>query len=292
MLARKLLMVSIGGGAFVVPSFTGSYAVFGDEKKGYIELYSSGTLTFTTEAVVDVFVLPSGLKGATAPSTSSYSGGANATGGSGGKGGKGETGKAITVKGDYSVTVGASCSSTSTVNSSSALGIMAASVNSTGVGTGGKAGCTFTYDSHNNQFSNITSETAATAGQAGISYPFGELPVNSDILEMDTESESLWIKLNLGATGGGGGAATSASSGTKTGANGGAHGAGNGGNASRNSVANGNPGTSNTGSGGGGGSACASWNNWNNSDHSKKGVNGNGGSGIVIVRWGDWSDAA
>lgn len=39
---------------YFVPKFTGSYAVFGDKEKGYIELYTSGTLTLA-KGVYDLF---------------------------------------------------------------------------------------------------------------------------------------------------------------------------------------------------------------------------------------------
>ena len=153
MLARKLLMASIGGGAFVVPSFSGSYAVFGDEKKGYIELYTSGTLTFDGNSTVDVFILGSGLNGGDGYQISGTST-TKERGGDGGAGGKGETYTGIKVSGSYDITIAAACSSTTTANASSAFGN---SVNTKGASGG--------YGSDRSNGIN---------GSTGVSIPFGD----------------------------------------------------------------------------------------------------------------------
>ena len=49
--------------AFRIPSYTGSYAVFGTKDKGRIELYTSGTLTIS-KGIYDVFAVGGGGSGA------------------------------------------------------------------------------------------------------------------------------------------------------------------------------------------------------------------------------------
>lgn len=148
MLARKLLMVSIGGGAFVVPSFTGSYAVFGDEKKGYIELYSSGTLTFSTSATVDIFAVGGGKNGS--------SGGLYYYSGDGGKAGANFTLlKHKLSSGEYTITIASATGNTSfgDIQTTSATGV---GTPGAGVGTGGSF-----------------SKKNGLPGSAG-DYPFGD----------------------------------------------------------------------------------------------------------------------
>ena len=153
--SRRAIINSIFGGAFVVPSFTGSYSLFGDAKKGYIELYSSGTLTFDGNSTVDVFILGSGLKGNNGTQVTGYpSSIVTEKGGDGGAGGKGETYTGIKVSGSYDITIAAACSSTSTANASSAFGN---SVNTKGASGG--------YGSD---------RSIAMNGSTGVSIPFGD----------------------------------------------------------------------------------------------------------------------
>ena len=108
------------GGGFAIPTFDGSHAVFGNEKQGYIELYSSGTLTFKKDCIADVFVIGSGLAG--------YGGI-----GRGGAGTKGVSSTEINIlAGEYSINIGSSCSSTSARNASSAFGITSSGAGSAG----------------------------------------------------------------------------------------------------------------------------------------------------------------
>ena len=216
MLARKLLMASIGGGAFVIPSFTGSYALFGDAKKGYIELYTSGTLNFDGNSIVDVFILGSGLKGANGTESTGYpSTIVTEIGGDGGTGGKGATYTGIKVSGNYDITIAAACSSTAKANASSAFGN---SVNTKGASGG--------YGSRNSNGGN---------GSTGVSIPFGD-SVN-------------FPSTYGGGGGGGGGSYTNGSTGTSyQPGSGGSIGGGKGALVSA-AVA----GTANTGGGGGGG---------------------------------------
>ena len=167
-LARKLLIGSMGN-SLIVPKFTGSHAIFGDGTAGFIEIYSSGTLTFSKKTIVDVYVMGSGLKGvdgsATSSGTISYD-----YGGSGGKGAKGATYTGIEAIGDYDITVAATCSSTSTANSSSAFGN---SVRTTGASGGAGA-----------------NGSNGKNGSSGVSIPFGD---------------SANFHTNYGGGGGGGG---------------------------------------------------------------------------------------
>lgn len=59
--SRRFVLLS--SAVFAVPTFDGSYSLFGDAKKGYIELYSSGTLAFSTSATVDIFAVGGGKNG-------------------------------------------------------------------------------------------------------------------------------------------------------------------------------------------------------------------------------------
>lgn len=267
--SRRFVLLS--GAGYAVPTFDGSYSLFGDAKKGYIEIYSSGTLTFSKKTVVDVFVLGSGLRGATGTAIGSgdtYTGSGTATGGKGGSGAVGSIVTAVDVSpGSYSIVVGADCASTSTANASSALGITANTVRANG-GTGVYA--TASWEKYNYVSG---SSKAGTAGTNGSSIPFG------------VSSGDLYKLLGAGGGGGGGSAAGFE---YKAGYAGGTLGGGHGGEyASQNSQTDCTPGTANTGSGGGGGGAASY-----GASSLYKFTGGNGGSGLVIVRWGDWSDAA
>ena len=243
MLARRLIMAG-GGSSFAIPTYSGSHAIFGDEKQGYIECYSTGTITFPKAGKVDVFVLGSGLKGNTG-----YVNESDVRGGNGGNGAVGTTSKSIEVTDGYSVTitVAATCSSTSTANKSSALGVSANSKASNG-GSYGRVNYQTVYEPRK--------------GTDGTSYPFGE-------------TSGIFFK-KFGAGGGGGDAGCNWNGyySTKT-ANGGTLGGG----ASKTAA------TANTGSGGGGGSAYNHYSNSGTSVDPDNNA-GNGGSGIVIIRWG------
>ena len=268
-LARKLLIGSMGN-SLIVPEFTGSHAIFGDGTAGFIEIYSSGTLTFSKKTVVDVFVLGSGLRGATGTAIGSgdtYTGSGTATGGKGGSGAVGSVATAVDIApGSYSIVVGADCASTSTANASSALGITANTVRANG-GTGVYA--TASWEKYNYVSG---SSKAGTAGTNGSSIPFG------------VSSGDLYKLLGAGGGGGGGRAAGFE---YKAGYAGGTLGGGHGGEYASQTQTDCTPGTANTGSGGGGGGAASY-----GASNLYKFTGGNGGSGLVIVRWGDWSDAA
>ena len=256
---RRMLLSQLGGASFAIPTFDGSHAVFGDEKKGYIECYSSGTITFPKAGIVDVFVLGSGLKGNDGATVSpAY----QAQGGKGGKGAIGQTLNNIDVEGEYTITVGAACSSTTSANKSIAFGTTA-----NGTRDNGGKGAVSTISGNSGSSSN------AVKGTDGTSYPFGET------------SGAFYKK--LGAGGGGGGTYyTNASNGYYGGqgspGNGGTLGGGKG----DNEVTGAGAGSANTGSGGGGGYAEVSMNSSGGYNTPTTTNGGNGGSGIVIVRWG------
>ncbi len=286
---RRFVLLSAPAGSFALPIYSGSYAIFGDEKQGYIECYSSGILSFKGKGVVDAFILGSGRAGnkGTAGGTSytttqddeeyTIYTGRISKGGNGGLGAEGKSFYNIEVsKGDYEIIVGAGCSSSSIANASSAFGNSANGVRS-GAGSGATITPNYTYDwtvpgysSYNN-----SSSTRATTGANGVSYPFGE-----------TSGE---FYKRLGACGGGGGcaaylSASTTNSGTASqSASGGTLGGGAGGSISSTSAYTtatataGIAGTANTGGGGGGGGT---------SRNSGALDGGNGGSGIVIIRWG------
>ena len=63
-----------------LPTFDGSCAFFGDAKKGYIECYSSGTLTFSKPRTVDIFLAGGGAGGVSGTSSSYIGGGGGGSG--------------------------------------------------------------------------------------------------------------------------------------------------------------------------------------------------------------------
>lgn len=266
------------GGGFAIPTFDGSHAVFGDEKQGYIECYSSGTITFLKSEVVDVFILGSGLcgaKGAAEGSGTSSEGYGRSTGGKGGNGAAGKTLLSQAVeKGSYSIMVGGACSSSATANASTAFGQTANTVAS----NGGKGGYAYAVWGSGDDSNNTS--TSGTKGGNGTSYPFAESNVNATV-----NSDSIWYRKQLGA-GGGGGGGRAAGWKYAGGYAGGTYGGGYGGKFSSTASdkqSDCTAGTANTGSGGGGGGSAAY-------GHTQYELNGKpGGSGIVIIRWGNWT---
>ena len=236
-LARKLLIASMGNG-LIVPEFTGSHAIFGDGTAGFIEIYSSGTLTFSKKTIVDVYVMGSGLKGAngsgTTSGTISYE-----YGGKGGNGAKGASYTGIEALGDYDITVAATCSSTSTANASSAFGN---SVRTTGASGGAGA-----------------NGANGKNGSSGVSIPFGDrnnFPLNyggggggggGNEYNSSIAVGHSYMAGSGGSVGGGGGAKTSAA---------GAGEANTGGGGGRGS---GNHGTAKNGANGGSGLVIVKW---------------------------------
>ncbi|MBQ3049300.1 MAG: hypothetical protein IJC94_05035 [Oscillospiraceae bacterium] len=231
---------------FAIPVFSGSHAVFGNESCGYMECYSSGTLTFSKPGKIDVFILGSGLAGAKSSALNESV--------QGGKGGSGAVGLTLyqfdVEETSYTITVAAACSSTSRSNKSSAFDTSTQynSITANG-GTGGRLYANTVYNT-------------ATNGKDGTSYPFDE-------------TEGVFFK-QFGAGGGGGEASiywngytvtTAGKGGTLGGGNGGIDAA------------------ANTGSGGGGAAAYNTSSN-SGATETTYVDGARGGSGIVIVRWG------
>lgn len=270
---RRMMLASLGGG-FAIPTFSGSHAVFGDEKQGYIECYSTGVLTIPKDGVIDLFVLGSGLRGATGTAEGTgdtNSGMGRATGGKGGNGAESKNVFGLKVaKGNYDITVGAACSSTSKANASTAFGTTANSVKSNG-GSGGYAYAVWGSGDDSNNTS-----TSGSKGSNGTSIPFAESTPPDSV-----DSKSMWFNKQLGAGGGGGGGRAS---GWKYagGYAGGTYGGGNGGKYSGGSHGDCTAGAANTGSGGGGGGAAA----YGGGSHIYTWQGEVGGSGIIIIRWG------
>lgn len=242
---RRMLLSQLGGASFAIPTFSGSHAIFGDEKQGYIECYSTGNITFPKAGKVDVFILGSGLKGKTGTSAM----GGSVYGAKGGKGAVGTTLIGVDVEGEYTIAVGAACTSTTSANKSTAFGTTA---NST-LDNGGSGGTVY----------GTGSVSAAAKGSNGTSYPFGE-------------TSGTFYK-QFGAGGGGGGVVYSLNGYNVS--NGGAGGTLGGGSGQYGSGTAAVAGTSNTGSGGGGGRSAVASSTYDS-------ASGNGGSGIVIIRWG------
>ena len=273
--SRTAVIITPTRESFAIPAFDGSHAVFGDAEKGYIECYSSGTITFSKPTIVDVFILGSGLRGAkgVAEGTGTTSDGMGRS--TGGKGGNGATGKTILAhtveQGSYSITVGGACSSTSAANASTAFGQSANTV----ANNGGRGGYAYAVWGSGDDSNNTS--TSGTKGSNGTAYPFAESTLNGAV-----DPNSVWNKKQLGAGGGGGGGRAS---GWKYagGYAGGTYGGGNGGKYSGGVQSDCTPGAASTGSGGGGGGSAA----YGASLYQFDG--GLGGSGIVIIRWGDWA---
>ena len=248
--SRLAVIKAAGGAAFAIPTFSGSHAIFGDATQGYIECYSSGTLTFPKAMTVDIFAVGGGDGGGSGTTTSTY-----AEGGTGGKSGAHKTLTAQELKGDYTVIVGSGASSSS-------FGTILTASGNSGIsgGSGGRA--------YKSPGAGQVSIKKGSNGKTGV-YPFEDSTFN-----------------RVCGTGGGGGAYAS-NGGTIGGGTGGAVGGGDGGTAGYTystgviTVTAGKEGIANTGGSGGGGGAVIT------SEHgSKKASGGAGGSGIVIIRWG------
>lgn len=173
--SRRAIINSIFGGAFVVPSFSGSYSLFGDAKKGYIELYSSGTLTFSTSATVDIFAVGGGKNGS--------SGGLYYYSGDGGKAGANFTLlKHKLSSGEYTIIIASATGNTSfgDIQTTSATGV---GTPGAGVGTEGSF-----------------SKKNGLPGSAG-DYPFGD----STFSMVQGTGGSGGVQAGTGGAGGAGG---------------------------------------------------------------------------------------
>lgn len=136
-----MIFNTCGGPPAALPAFTGSHALFGNGRKGYIELYSTGTLTLTGKKTVDIFAVGGGKRGG----NGSYSSSSAGTSGEGGKAGANFTLLRQTLgAGDYAVTVGAADGNSAFgelgVTASQGIGAPGASRSSSGNGYPGSAG--------------------------------------------------------------------------------------------------------------------------------------------------------
>lgn len=247
------------GGGFVLPSYTGSYAIFGDETKGYIELYDSGTLTLAPW-VYDLHLV---------------GGGANAAG-AGGGGGYTSTYFAQNLNNKtYEVIVGAGAVASGTALSGGTTGIDDFTANggsgkNGGSGGGADGSCNISGSSGN---WNVTGYDAGAGGSNGSNGANGQSNKRTGGTGQGTPTYDFNDSaLTLRAGGGGGGADYESYGGDSDTAKSGAGGAGGGGKGGAHN-ANGFAGSANTGGGGGG------------KGNRTGQLAGAGGSGIVIVRW-------
>ena len=104
--SRLAVIKAASGAAFAIPTFSGSHAIFGDATQGYIECYSSGTVSFPEALTVDIFVINGGKNGLKGSYDQGYSG-------AGGNGGAYTTVKSLAVQGDYTVSVASAQGSSS-----------------------------------------------------------------------------------------------------------------------------------------------------------------------------------
>jgi len=246
-----------GAGAPKFPTYTGAHAIFGTDKQGYIEIYSSGTLTAQANMSVEAFLVGGGGGGGTGSANSSTIG----SGGGGGGYVKALTGLALTKGSTYAMTIGAGGTAdinggnTAAFGNTAIGGLKGEAYAGSGVGgNGGSGGGGAGIDS---PFTN-----GGTGGSNGANGGKGH--ANGGV----GAGISTIFNGKTYAGGGGGGGARFAQGGA--GSNGGGNGGYFGGVGSHSGV----NALANTGSGGGGG----------NSYHA--GAGGSGGSGIVIIRWG------
>lgn len=246
---RRMLLSQLGGASFAIPTFDGSHAIFGDEKQGYIECYSSGTITFPKAGKVDVCIVGGGGKGGTgsgvgngSPTVWTYSSG------KGGDGGKIATYFNIAViPHGYNIQIGSAASNSVFDGYSSSGGSVLAS--------GGVA-------------VTVSGETAPSP-----SYWVGNKGNDAPHIFSDSRFPQY-------GGGGGSGALTWGVVRAVSGGAGGILGGGSGASATSKTpyYTDGTAGSANTG-GGGGGTAYSGGNG-------SRGTAQQGGSGIVIIRWG------
>lgn len=239
---------------FKIPTFSGTYVLSGDEKKGQMILKTSGTLTLS-KGVYDIFVVGGGASGACAGIDQSEGG--YTWGGGGGGSGCTTTKKTQSLAGgQYTVTIGAGGVARSGAGAHNAGG--ATSIGSIASADGGQSNAatldgTYAYGSDGGSGGgaagvggsdgNNGNGSRAGRGQGTTTRAFAE---SSNTLYAGGGSSGMLNTSGLPGSDGGGGAGSTLNG-------------------------NGGAGTTNTGSGGGG---------------TVKNVSGAGSSGLVIVRWG------
>jgi len=274
-ISRRLgLYAGAEGGGITLPTYTGSYAIFGDAVQGYIELYTSGTLSLA-KANYQVFAVGGG--GGGAPPYDDGEG--NTTYGGGGAGGYTTTATLnLAANTSYTVTIGAggdahaNGGTTSVGNNITAQGgkkgyveNAAQRYDSCGGCGGGEAGTSS---------SNRHAGKGGSDGEGGYTCGYNthtEITTGDYYRGQGTTTRAFGEAEGTLYAGGGGGGGFPASS-PGAGGDGGSGGGGHGGRGlkSQNGCT---AGTANTGGGGGG----QGWPAFTGKE---------GGSGIVIVRWG------
>ncbi len=269
-----------GGGKPLEVNYTGSCKIVAETAtKGYIECYSSGTLSFIDRLpqTVDVFLVGGGGGGSSVGST--Y------TGGGGGAGGYTKTFYKVKPSTPISIYVGAGGTAGSNGGSSTYTGLTSApggnGANSSNGSNGGSAG----------GGGNILSSTIwSSGGVAGSNGGNGINPTDDgksgagiNGTGQGTPTTDFFGRIHAGGGAGGGGGNTSGSnysgggSGNAPGSSSFINGSGSDGGLGTVGLvmSSGGPGGGGYGGGGGGGGYG-----------SPRGIGGTGGSGIVIVRWG------
>ena len=283
--------------SYIIPTFTGSSAVFGDETQGYIELFSTGTLTIQTPGPYDLFAVGGGAGGG----NGYYSDDFEAFGGHGGASGFTATRLSVPIQaGTYSVLIGsggisASDGSTTSLDTFlSAHGGYALSATYPH-GYGGSGGGGAGYDSSDPTVK-YSGHLGGSDGSDGYnSTPTGENATDRSHIDPGGTGQHTTTRAfgqaggTLYAGGGGGGGAMVKHSYYGSSGNGGSGGGGSGalvlGELSTPTMETPAAGTANTGGGGGGGCAFKIVGESGNDVTGKK--NGaSGGCGIAIVRWG------
>lgn len=258
MVRRRALLTLISSG-IALPTYTGSYAIHGDTTKGFIELFTSGTLTLSAH-VYDAYLVAGGYGGG--------GGGNRYSSPHGGNGGK--SGNVLQIlntffSGEVPVSIGAGGSGTPGSSSSASSWY-----------TNGPGGITqlgnFTTDilGRVNGGDGAWNSNSATGSTVQVAGTDGIFPFNDN-------------NLGLVSGSGGGGATNPQDEGSivipSSGAAGGLGGGGKGGDVVNFTATVGSNGTANTGGGAGGGAGS-----WFGGNFFRAG--GAGGSGLVIVRWG------
>ncbi len=248
------------------PTYTGAHALFGTEKKGYMEVYGSGTLTAQANMNVEAFLVGGGGGGA--------NGGQYSCGGGGGGGGyvKLLTNVAITNGISYPSVIGGGGSCVSGYTAPTSGGSTTVFDNMAAGGFGGYSGIS--------SIKRCGGGDGGSGGGAG----GGSRESGEDVYD--------YIAGNGGANSGAGGGSSyggagGAGGGVSTAFNGKTYSGGGGGGDSGAGIGYGNNGSANGGrynevapnatpnTGGGGGGAC-----------SRSFSGSMGASGIIIIRWG------
>lgn len=289
---NTLVFVSAGGsGGGNTPSYTLSQwptcdsncQFFGTLDKGYAELYSSGTITFYDNVLIDIFMVGGGGAGSSAV----YYSASRYYGGPGGGGGYTKTFRNISIykNKEYIYTIGAG-GNTASANGGNTIfedySVSGGNGGGTGSnkqdggdgGSGGGAGGITTSGN-----SNCNGANGGSNGANGSNKNDNYLSSHGGNGQGVSTYEFLDSQLRLFAGGGGGAGGYYYPNDNLYYGSGGAGGAGGGGNGS--SSRNGTIATSgaaNTGGGGGGAGYGSGYT-----------YAGGGGSGIIIIRWGNWN---